>query len=420
MSGLKSFRLLNALLWLFCQAMLAQNAVAQTSAAEMQQKKELLEKSIEYAGVLINDTRLKKALGLEELSLLQKKIDARRLIVDTWRTYHDQLFDTIAQNLMTIDSLDTQLSHLKTAYATMIRSAYLNHNSHQRTLYPLAADGFGQAINRMNYYRSYAAKRRKQADEILLTQHRFIEKATQTECQINDNALVLQQLDQEYAMMEQEVMEKKSMVAQLQCDEQQLIRRQRHHQADAAALHQSILETFASSSQNGDQQSEQLLQTPAPATELLPASFACQHGKLPWPVATGFIIQPFGEHQHPDLKNIMIKNDGVDFLTQSNTTARSVFDGQVARVMQATTKTWVVIVRHDGFLTVYTNLAEVFVTAGQAVTALQNLGLIFTDKDAARTMLHFEVWEGKTLTDPMQWLVPGEKVTLSGIQPLQR
>ncbi|MDD2631465.1 MAG: peptidoglycan DD-metalloendopeptidase family protein [Bacteroidales bacterium] len=420
MSGLKILGLCFASLWLLCQVLLAQNAVAQTSAAELKQKKELLDKSIEYAGVLINDTRQKKAAGLEELSLLQTKIDARRGIVDTWRTLHDQLFDTIAQNLMAIDSLDTQLSHLKTAYATMIRSAYLNHNSHQRTLYLLAADGFSQAINRMSYYRSYAAKRHKQADEIALTQQRFIEKAMQTEGKINDNARVLQQLEQEYAMMEQEVMEKKSMVAQLQRNEQQLIRRQRHHQADAAALHRSILETFANSSQNGDQQSEQLLQTPAPATELLPASFASQRGKLPWPVATGFIIQPFGEHQHPDLKNIMIKNDGVDFLTQSNATAHAVFDGRVTRVMQAANKTWVVIVRHDGFLTVYANLARVFVTAGQRVAALQNLGLIYTDKDNARTLLHFEVWEGKTLTDPMQWLVSGEKVTLSGIQPLQR
>ncbi len=415
MSGSKILWFVNALLWLFCQALSAQNASAQTSAAELQQKKELLEKSIEYAGVLINDTRLKKTVGLEELTLLQKKIDARSQIVDTWRTLHDQLFDTIAKNLMAIDSLDTQIDHLKKAYTTMIRQAYLNHNKHQRALYLLAADGFSQAINRMNYYRIYAAKRHKQANEIALTQHLFIEKAIQTEDQINDNAQVLKQLEKEFALMEQELMEKKTMVAQLQRGEQQLISRQRQNQSDAASLHRSILETFATSPQNRDSQSEQLLQTPTPATELLPESFSCQRGKLPWPVATGFIIQPFGEHQHPDLKNVRIKNDGVDFLTQSNSTARAVFDGQVTRVMQATAKTWCVIVRHDGFLTVYANLERVFVSAGQTVTTLQNLGLIHTDKEVAHTLLHFEVWEGKTLTDPMQWLVPDQKITISGI-----
>ena len=225
MSGSKILWFVNASLWLFCQTLSAQNASAQTSATELQQKKELLEKSIEYAGVLINDTRLKKTVGLEELTLLQKKIDAPSQIVDTWRTLHDRLFDTIAKNLMAIDSLDTQIDHLKKAYTTMIRQAYLNHNKHQRALYLLAADGFSQAINRMNYYRIYAAKRHKQANEIALTQHLFIEKAIQTEDQINDNTQVLKQLEKEFALMEQELMEKKTMVAQLQRGEQQQIGR---------------------------------------------------------------------------------------------------------------------------------------------------------------------------------------------------
>ena len=415
MSSLKMLLVFALSLMVFCQVTLSQNAMAQTSAAELQQKKEQLEKSIEYAEVLLSDTRQKKTAGLEELALFQKKIDARHEIVTTWRTLHEKLFDTIVRNLIAIDSIDTQLDHLKTEYAAMIRSAYLNHNEHQRILYLFAAEGFGQAINRMNYYHIYAAKRRKQADEITLTQKQFIEKVMQTEDQIDDNYQMLQNLDVEYALMKEEMDQKKVMIARLQRDEKQLITWQRRSQSDAAALHRSILETFTTSSQNPDPQAEQLLKTPAPATQLLPGSFASQQGKLPWPVATGFIIQPFGEHQHPDLKNIKIKNDGVDFLTQSNAIARAVFDGQVTRVMKAAANTWAVIIRHGEFLTVYANLQQVFVKEGEPVSALQNLGMISVDKESAHALLHFEIWKGKNLTDPVEWLVSDQKIIISGI-----
>ncbi|NCA85639.1 MAG: hypothetical protein EOM83_08700 [Clostridia bacterium] len=403
------------MLLVFCQASLTQNAVAQTAVAELQQKKEQLEKSIEYADVLLNDTRLKKTTGLEELALLQKKIDARSSIIDTYRALHHQLFDTICRNLIAIDSIDTMLEHLKSEYAAIIRSAYLNSNKQQRLLFLLAADGFGQAIHRMNYYRIYAARRRYQADDIAMTQKQFIEKAMQTENQIDENYKILRHLENEYALMENEMVKKRTLVAGFQRNEKQLLSRQRMSQTEAAALHQNILEILANASQKPDAQAEQLLKTPAPATDLLPGSFAHQRGKLPWPVATGFIIQPFGEHQHPDLKNIKIKNDGIDFLTQAGAGARAVFAGQVTRVMQTNANSWVVIVRHDSFLTVYANLALPIVKAGQQISALQNLGVIYTGKQAACTRLHFEVWNGKNLTDPMLWLVPDQKIIISGI-----
>jgi murein DD-endopeptidase MepM/ murein hydrolase activator NlpD len=402
-------------LMVFCHALPTQNIVAQTSMAQLQQKKEQFEKSIEYADVLINDTRLKKTTSLEELALLQKKIDARRNIIDNYRALHHQLFDAICHNLIAIDSIDTMLEHLKNEYAAIIRSAYLNTNNQQRLLFLLAADGFGQAIDRMNYYRIYAARRRNKAEDIASMQKQFIEKAMQTEDQIDENYKILHHLENEYALMENEIVEKKMLVAGFQRDEKQLISRQRMSQTEAAALHRNILETLANASQKPDAQAEQLLKTPAPFTDLLPGSFAHQRGKLPWPVATGFIIQPFGEHQHPDLKNIKIKNDGIDFLTQAGAGARAVFAGQVTRVMQANANSWVVIVRHDSFLTVYANLALTIVKAGQQVSALQNLGVIYTDKEAACTRLHFEVWNGKTLTDPMQWLVPDQKIIISDI-----
>ena len=39
----------------------------------------------------------------------------------------------------------------------------------------------------------------------------------------------------------------------------------------------------------------------------------------------------------------------------------------------------------------------------------QNIGLIYTDIAESKTELHFEVWFGKTLSNPLIWLLPNKK-----------
>jgi murein DD-endopeptidase MepM/ murein hydrolase activator NlpD len=65
---------------------------------------------------------------------------------------------------------------------------------------------------------------------------------------------------------------------------------------------------------------------------------------------------------------------------------------------------YVVMVRHGEFLSVYSNLVEVFVQKGDKVNIKQELGRIHTDAKDNKTELHFELWQGKTLLNPELWL----------------
>jgi murein hydrolase activator len=63
----------------------------------------------------------------------------------------------------------------------------------------------------------------------------------------------------------------------------------------------------------------------------------------------------------------------------------------------------VVIIRHGEYLTVYSNLEEIYVKKGDKVKTKQNIGVLMTDEDN-RSELHFEIWKGSVILNPTQWI----------------
>jgi septal ring factor EnvC (AmiA/AmiB activator) len=141
-----------------------------------------------------------------------------------------------------------------------------------------------------------------------------------------------------------------------------------------------------------------------PREQQLSSSFASNRGRLPWPCDRGFISSPFGEHKHPVLEYVKVKNNGVDIMTERGSLVKAVFNGRVSRVMSFANLNKVVIIRHGDYLTVYSNLADVSVRDGQEVTAKQAIGRVFTSPDDQKGELHFEIWRGKVIQNPEDWL----------------
>jgi murein DD-endopeptidase MepM/ murein hydrolase activator NlpD len=139
----------------------------------------------------------------------------------------------------------------------------------------------------------------------------------------------------------------------------------------------------------------------------LAGEFAANRGRLPFPLSGRYsIVRPFGEYQHPQYKNVRLRNDGIDIQTTAGTEARAVFDGVVTGVfMLPGSAYYSIILRHGNYLSVYTYLSEVFVKNGDKVSTSQRLGKIFTDtKNDNATILHFEVRRERERLDPVIWL----------------
>ena len=144
--------------------------------------------------------------------------------------------------------------------------------------------------------------------------------------------------------------------------------------------------------------------TLTPEEKIIAGNFSKNKGKLPWPTAHGVIIDDFGEHRHPVLKNVTIRNDGVDIMAEKGEKARAVFEGEVRKIIAIPGANETVIIKHGNYYSVYQNIYKVSVKTGEHVKIKQPLGTVFTDTKTGETILHFEIWSGMTKMDPEIWM----------------
>ena len=105
------------------------------------------------------------------------------------------------------------------------------------------------------------------------------------------------------------------------------------------------------------------------------------------------------------MKYVVVRNAGIDITTQANAKALAIFKGEVTKVVAIPGGNMAVIIRHGSYLTVYSNLSDVFVKANQKVDIKEELGTIYSDRsDDNKTVLKFQIWRESTKLDPEEWL----------------
>ena len=207
-------------------------------------------------------------------------------------------------------------------------------------------------------------------------------------------------------IIEQRKKQQKDVYSELKQKEKDLNRKLESQRKTELRLQQEIERVIADEAKKVNRKSSRekgfVLTT---EEKVLSGDFSNNRGKFPWPVLRGLITDHFGEHPHPVLKYVVVRNAGVDITTQANAKARAIFKGEVTKVVAIPGGNIAVIIRHGNYLTVYSNLSEVFVKAGQQVEGKEEIGNIFTDKnDDNKTVLKFQLWRENTKLDPEEWL----------------
>ena len=138
-----------------------------------------------------------------------------------------------------------------------------------------------------------------------------------------------------------------------------------------------------------------------PEGKIVSNSFKANKGKLPWPVAKGFVSLKYGTHPHPILK-LPVHSSGVEISTDPGTSVRAVFDGEVTSVQVMSGNNMVVYVQHGDFYTVYQNLTSVSVSKGSKISRMQNIGKVATR--GGHTTLKFFVLQNTEYLNPESWI----------------
>ena len=394
---------------------------------EEQRKKALAE--IETASQLLKETDLTARNTLNRLNLLSQQILSRKKVINLLSQEVSEIDNQIAVTRQEIAGLEKELDGKRENYGKSAQSLFRHRGSQDKLLFILSASDFAQSMRRMRYLREYADWQKRQASEIVNKQTEIKQKQKELEKTRSEKNALLDTREKESKKLQTEESNQKAEVKQLGKKQKELKEMLRKKQQQANALNRQIEEQIAKeiaraeaeargNSNTGEKtadkkstRQERVADTKGgyamtKEERKLSNDFADNRGRLPYPVAGRYtIVGTFGEQQHQELKYVRTNNSGIDIQTTPGADARAVFKGEVTRVFVVPGYNNSVIIRHGNYLTVYSNLSQVYVKAGDRVNTCQTIGKIFSDAENGNaTILHFQLWKEKTKLNPLPWL----------------
>jgi len=386
------------------------------SSAELKRRKNELTREIEMLRKSLSKTSSSKTLSLRQVNALNAKIRLREEKIKTINAEISLLNNQISENTSTIRSLQSQLNKLKKDYASMVLFAFRNQSSYSKLMFIFAAKDFNQAYKRLKYLQQFGEYRQKQAKYIQETQAELKAKIALLDRNKREKSGLLQDEEKEKLTLGKEKSNRSAELNKLSRQEKSLKQEISKKQAESARLNRAIQAAIAREIEEARKKAEaeakksgaekptasgSSILAATPEAAKLSSDFLSNRGRLPWPVAVGTVVESFGGHSYG--VNVRVENNGVDIKTSEGAAVRAVFSGEVSTVYNMG-NTYIVLIRHGEYFTVYSNLRSASVSKGQKVSVKQTIGTVLTDPTDGTTQLHFEIRKGAVPMNPETWL----------------
>ncbi len=389
----------------FALLLLLPGALSGQSRKELEERRKRLLQEIKETTSLLDETKKNRAATLDSYFTLQQQIQKRQQLITTLREEIAYADAGIARNNEVIAALRRDIEQLKAEYAAMLRTAYRHKLNNSYLLFLFSADSFNEAFRRWRYLLQYDRYRSRQARLIEETQASLAERAEQLARRRVQKADLLAASEKQQYLLAAELESKNKLLSTLKSDEKRLIAELKDQQAAHEKLNaaiESVIREAMAEKRRAARRPEALaaagrIEGSAPAIR---SDFHTFQGRLPWPVSQGEVSRPFGAQPHPNLKTIMVMNNGIDIRTRPSAEVYAIFEGQVVGTRFIQGYQNMVIIRHGDYYTVYSNLAEVYVSRDDVVKAQQIIGKV----GSVRTELHFEIWREKQRLNPVKWV----------------
>jgi septal ring factor EnvC (AmiA/AmiB activator) len=393
------------------------SATAQIDEKEkLEQRKEQLQRELSEAKTKLQNEKKKEKSVLKEIAGQDAQIKISEKIISTIAKQARILDDNIYLTQLEINKLNKDLKIMKEDYAKMIVKSYKSRSEQSRFMFVLSSTSFLQAYKRVQYMKQYAGYRKRQAEEIKVKQARL--GVAVSELQTNKKEKEVVKLKQEKVATAKLIQKDKKKIAadiaKMDKERKSIDKKIKKMINDAIAAEnkKNAAKKKAAATASGNTSPVKTAPVSSTKIELTPEgklssdSFKANKGQLPWPTEKGYISTGYGDQPHPDYSNIVIHNSGIDITTDSGSSARAVFAGEVSGVqVSQTTNTYTVLVRHGDFFTAYSNLSSVSVSVGNKVSAKQTLGKIKTNAKG-NSVLKFVINQNTTVLNPKSWLKP--------------
>lgn len=407
---------------------------AQKNSEKLRKEQERLEKSISVTKSLLNKAKSNTQATLSELKVLENQLAYREELLTNFESQIRSTELKIDEKSQKIETLQMQLKQLVVQYKELLMYAYKHRSKEGKWMYIFSSKSYFEALKRKKYLEKVAALQQKQKRLILqhqrlihnekitlekekeykleiveqkkqekenILQDKVVQETNYKKLKSEENKLSaeIQLIENKKIILKQRI--KEAINAELLAEETRKKAREKKAAAEAKAKttakatttpKTTVTPTKETSTTTNTETTTKKVTTISETKEVaLNLNFETNKGRLPWPVEKGTITEGFGKHAHPKIPNLFTNNNGVDITTHKNANIRAVFEGEVTSVLSIPGAGKVVIIKHGNYRTVYSNLKEVYVSAGSKVTTKQAVGALLPAEGEALSIAHFEI-----------------------------
>ena len=377
-------------------------ALSAQTKEELQVQKQKAFDEIKLARELMERTNREKAGSLQQIRIVQKGINSRAALIAALEQELQLIENEIAGTSSEIERLKKENELNREEYARLIYYAFRNHTDYENLMYILAASSISQSYQRYKYLKYIGEYRKKKAAEIEAFVEELDRKGRELLSLKEEKLEILEEKDAEQKSLISERGVQSRMLEDLKRKERRLKAEIQEKEEIARELEARIRAIIEEEARRASTSSIYAALTPE--QELLGNDFRKNKGKLPWPVEKGIVTTGYGDNEVPGLRGSTVMNNGIDINSEPGTEVRAVFEGEVTKVVAIKGLNYVVLIRHGAYLTVYANLVDVRVKTGDKVLTKETIGKAFTDAEEDVSLMHFELWQEKTLQNPELWL----------------
>lgn len=402
------YKIILLLSFLFCSIFSFSQS---TKQEELEARRQELRLEIQRISKLRTENQNKEKSQLTIIQDFKYKINVLDKFIKVTNQQANLITRDINFNQRKITSLRNELKVLKEDYADMMVKSYKSKNQQSRIMFLLSADDFKQAYKRLQYMKQYAEHQKEQGETIkiktkelqvlnldllkqqetkkkLIAENRDVQKTLENERKQNEN--LMKDIKKNLSIYTAQIKQKQQEADRIDAEIDRIIK---EAIAKSNAKKPGVTTTKSTSGF-----------ALTPEEKVLAANFVSNKGKLPWPVAKGFVALGYGNQPHPIDNSLIIKSNGVRISTEKGAKVFAVFNGEVTSVTRMKNVNPIVMIRHGEYLSIYKNLGAVYVKEGDKITTKQVIGEVFTNQSNGETILSFSISKGATFENPKPWI----------------
>ncbi len=369
---------------------------------ELKEKKKQIEKDIENINGLIQKTEKESNTSLINIKLTKKRIDLKNSLIRQIDDEADEVQQKIVFRKTKIDSLNSKIKLIKEEYKRIIVYSQRTNLKNNLLLQIFSAKDFNQAYKRLKFYQQVLGYKKQIVNNYRISIVEIKEETITLNDNINQLTQKQREKEKEVGELKREEINYKKKVEVLNQKKKQLYADLEEQKKITKKLNDEIRKLIEEEARKELENRKKSKGTSIDYVSLS-NNFKENIGRFNLPINNGIITGNYGESFHPILKEVKIKNNGVDITISTNSEVFAIFKGEVRKVIKIMGSNLAVLVRHGNYLSVYSNLTVVKVSVGQEINSYQKIGEINLQKGEETAILHFELWNENKTEDPLKW-----------------